>query len=87
MRGVILLKDAAADFNKMAQAYLKEKGYKLGITDGLRSYETQVQTMIDKPEKAATPGTSDHGTGNGKTKALFYLCRSQHHKLIYKEKT
>ena len=63
MRGVILLKDAAADFNKMAQAYLKEKGYKLGITDGLRSYETQVQTMIDKPEKAATPGTSDHGTG------------------------
>ena len=66
--GVILLKDAAADFNNMAQAYFKETGNKLGITDGLRSYAGQVKAKqkwiaLGKPGNAADPGTSNHGFG------------------------
>ena len=67
--GIKILKDAVPDFNNMAKAYYNHfGGKKLGITDGLRTYQGQVKAKqkwiaLGDPGNAATPGTSNHGFG------------------------
>ena len=38
-------------------------GQNIGITDGYRSYDEQVQCRLEKGSLCANPGTSNHGWG------------------------
>ena len=61
---------AAPDFNAMAQAFHQNFGVKFPLTEGYRSFESQVKIWND-PKKVnaagkklgAKPGTSNHGWG------------------------
>lgn len=54
---------AAAAFNALSQAYEKDTGSPICVTDSYRSYAEQVQVKGDRGRFAATPGTSEHGRG------------------------
>lgn len=53
--------DAAHAFGLMSQAYARQFGKPICITDSYRPYEVQVTLKIRKPRLAARPGTSNHG--------------------------
>ena len=61
--GHLLRCDAAAAFDSMAAAYVRDTGTNLCITDSYRSFAAQVTTFEKKPTLAAVPGTSNHGWG------------------------
>jgi hypothetical protein len=54
---------AAAAFNAMSQAYAKQTGAPLCVTDSYRSLAAQYAVKAAKGRWAATPGTSKHGLG------------------------
>ena len=62
-----LLTPAAEDFNRLAKAFLEDKGYYITVTDSYRSLERQVEMkrkqLSGQGNPAATPGTSKHGWG------------------------
>jgi hypothetical protein len=58
-----LRSDAARDFIAMREAYRRDTGFDLLITDSYRSYEAQVVCKRLKPILCAVPGTSNHGWG------------------------
>jgi hypothetical protein len=51
------------DFEAMAADYELQTGEKIQVTDGYRSFASQVDVKRRKPNLAATPGTSMHGFG------------------------
>jgi len=55
--------DAAAQFERLNEAFKAEFGYDISITDSYRSYAEQVSVKASKGYLAATPGTSNHGWG------------------------
>ena len=55
--------DAARALVRLAEAYRADTGRQLCITDTYRSYEAQRALRWQKGRLAATPGTSNHGTG------------------------
>jgi LAS superfamily LD-carboxypeptidase LdcB len=64
----LLLIDAAADFDKLADAYYKKFNERIKLNEGYRSFEKQINTKRlkieeDKATQAATPGESRHGWG------------------------
>ena len=63
VEGQLLRCDAAVAYRLMAQAFEKERGETLCITDSYRSREGQEQVFRTKPGLAAVPGTSNHGWG------------------------
>lgn len=54
---------AARALAAMSEAYRKDFGRPLCVTDTYRSYAAQVDVKARKPTLAATPGTSNHGLG------------------------
>jgi hypothetical protein len=60
--GVRLAADAADSFASMAEAARRD-GVTIAVTDGYRSYDSQVDVKRRKGWLAATPGTSMHGWG------------------------
>jgi D-alanyl-D-alanine carboxypeptidase len=61
--GESLSRDASLAFNAMSNAYQRESGSALCVTDGYRSYAEQVAVKLARPKLAASPGTSQHGLG------------------------
>ncbi|WP_338747664.1 D-alanyl-D-alanine carboxypeptidase family protein [Janibacter alittae] len=61
--GESLRPEAAAAFNSMSQAYQRDTGHLLCVTDSYRSYANQVVTKASRGRWAAAPGTSNHGVG------------------------
>lgn len=61
--GQMLRADAASAFNTMSQAYAKQFGSPMCVTDSYRDYPSQVAVAAAKPTLAAFPGTSNHGWG------------------------
>ncbi|MGL5858613.1 MAG: D-alanyl-D-alanine carboxypeptidase family protein [Angustibacter sp.] len=61
--GLRLRADAAAAFNRLSRAYAAEFGRPICVTDGYRTFATQVRLRAQKPTLAAQPGTSNHGWG------------------------
>jgi murein DD-endopeptidase MepM/ murein hydrolase activator NlpD len=61
--GHMLRCDAATAYQALMQAYQREFGRTLCITDSYRSYASQVTLYAKKPSLAALPGTSNHGWG------------------------
>ena len=61
--GESLSRDASMAFNAMSNAYQKQGGSALCVTDGYRSYAEQVAVKLARPKLAASPGTSQHGLG------------------------
>jgi hypothetical protein len=61
--GDYLRADAAFAFDKLSTAYAQQFGRPLCVTDSYRSYAEQVAVKAEKPDLAATPGTSNHGWG------------------------
>ena len=61
--GQSLARDAAIAFNAMSNAYQKQTGSALCVTDSYRSYAEQVAVKLERPTFAATPGSSQHGLG------------------------
>lgn len=61
--GHLLRCDAATAYQALMQAYEREFGRRLCITDSYRSYASQVTLYAKKPSLAALPGTSNHGWG------------------------
>ncbi len=57
----MLRADAASALARLNVAYRAEFGSSLSITDGYRTYESQVRLRSTKPGLAARPGTSEHG--------------------------
>lgn len=55
--------DAARAYVVLAAAFKAQFGRDLSITDSYRTYQSQVVTKQNKPDLAATPGTSKHGWG------------------------
>ena len=55
--------DAAAAFDQLNTAFKAAFGQNIGITDGYRSYDEQVQCRLEKGSLCANPGTSNHGWG------------------------
>ena len=55
--------DAAVAFNAMSNAYERESGTPLCVTDGYRPLAEQIVVKKASPRLAATPGTSKHGLG------------------------
>lgn len=53
--------DAAYAFSVMSQAYARQFGKPICVTDSYRNYATQVSLKARKPRLAAKPGTSNHG--------------------------
>lgn len=53
--------DAATAYDAMSQAYVKQFGTAICITDSYRSFAAQVRLYAEKPGLAAVPGTSNHG--------------------------
>jgi LAS superfamily LD-carboxypeptidase LdcB len=58
-----LRRAAAFAFNRMSNAYQRQTGSALCVTEGYRSYAEQVAVKRRLPGLAATPGTSKHGLG------------------------
>jgi hypothetical protein len=54
---------AAKAFDAMADAFARDNGTALCVTDSYRSYEGQVAVYKAKPSLAAIPGRSNHGLG------------------------
>jgi hypothetical protein len=61
--GQALRADAAAGFERLAQAYAAEFASPLCVTDSYRPLAQQVRLYAEKPTLAARPGTSNHGWG------------------------
>lgn len=61
--GEMLRCDAAAQLERLDEAYGAKFGGHLSITDSYRSYESQVATKAAKGYLAAVPGYSNHGWG------------------------
>ena len=61
--GQSLRRDAAMAFNAMSNVYQQQTGSALCVADSYRSYAEQVAVKLERPELAATPGTSQHGLG------------------------
>jgi hypothetical protein len=61
--GQALRADAAAGFERLAQAYAAEFASPLCVTDSYRPLAEQVRVYAEKPTLAAHPGTSNHGWG------------------------
>lgn len=61
--GEMLSPRAAAAFNAMSQAYAKQTGSPICITDSYRSLPQQYVTKAKRGRFAARPGTSRHGLG------------------------
>lgn len=61
--GESLSRDASMAFNAMSNAYQRQTGSALCVTDGYRSYAEQVAVKLARPTLAASPGTSQHGLG------------------------
>lgn len=55
--------DAAAGFKLMAIEYAATFGTPLCVSDSYRTYDAQVAVKAEKPDLAATPGSSNHGWG------------------------
>jgi len=54
---------AATAFDQLNTAFKAAIGQNIGITDGYRSYDEQVQCRLEKGSLCANPGTSNHGWG------------------------
>jgi len=54
---------AATAFDQLNTAFKAQFGEDIGITDGYRSYDEQVQCRLEKGSLCANPGTSNHGWG------------------------
>ena len=54
---------AATAFDQLNTAFKAQFGQDIGITDGYRSYDEQVQCRLEKGNLCANPGTSNHGWG------------------------
>ncbi|MGS0684618.1 M15 family metallopeptidase [Nakamurella sp. GG22] len=54
---------AAKAFGQLNTAFKAAIGQSIGITDGYRSYDEQVQCRLEKGSLCANPGTSNHGWG------------------------
>ncbi|WP_420123692.1 M15 family metallopeptidase [Nakamurella sp.] len=54
---------AATAFDQLNTAFQAQFGQDIGITDGYRSYDEQVQCRLEKGSLCANPGTSNHGWG------------------------
>ena len=54
---------AATAFDQLNTAFQAQFGQDVGITDGYRSYDEQVQCRLEKGSLCANPGTSNHGWG------------------------
>lgn len=54
---------ASQAFTSLEGAYAKKFGMGLGVNDGYRSYQGQVEAKQKYGSKAATPGSSVHGWG------------------------
>jgi hypothetical protein len=54
---------AATAFDRLNTAFKAQFGQDIGITDGYRSYDEQVQCRLEKGSLCANPGTSNHGWG------------------------
>ncbi len=54
---------AARAFDRLNTAYRAVFGLDVSVTDAYRSYERQVEIKRTHGDKAATPGTSNHGWG------------------------
>lgn len=61
--GQLLRCDAAAALERLNAFHVSECGSALGITDSYRPLDRQIEVKLRKPELAATPGSSNHGTG------------------------
>ncbi|KGN42902.1 hypothetical protein N801_12105 [Knoellia aerolata DSM 18566] len=61
--GEMLSPRAAAAFNAMTQAYAKQTGSPICVTDSYRSLSQQYVTKAKRGRFAARPGTSRHGLG------------------------
>jgi zinc D-Ala-D-Ala carboxypeptidase len=61
--GESLPRTPAMAFNAMSNAYQRQSGSALCVTDGYRSYAEQVAVKLARPGLAATPGKSQHGLG------------------------
>ncbi|MEO7269194.1 MAG: M15 family metallopeptidase [Knoellia sp.] len=61
--GEMLAPRAAAAFNAMSQAYAKQTGSPICVTDSYRSLSQQYITKAKRGRFAARPGTSRHGLG------------------------
>jgi hypothetical protein len=61
--GEMLSPRAAAAFNAMSQAYAKQTGSPICVTDSYRSLSQQYVTKAKRGRFAARPGTSRHGLG------------------------
>jgi|GEM_PF-5367819 len=59
--GQRLRSDAAAAFEQLNIAFRGAFNTNIGVTDSYRDYATQVRLKNEKPNLAATPGTSNHG--------------------------
>ena len=54
---------AGTAFDQLNTAFRARFGQDIGITDGYRSYDEQVQCRLEKGSLCANPGTSNHGWG------------------------
>lgn len=61
--GEMLAPRAAAAFNAMSQAYAKQTGSPICVTDSYRTLSQQYVTKAKRGRFAARPGTSRHGLG------------------------
>lgn len=61
--GQSLRRDAAMAFNAMSNAYQKQSGSALCVSDSYRSYAEQVAVKLERRRLAAAPGSSQHGLG------------------------
>lgn len=61
--GESLTRDASMAFNAMSNAYQRQSGSALCVTDSYRSYAEQVLVKLQSPKMTATPGRSQHGLG------------------------
>lgn len=61
--GHFLHPDAARGWWHLHNAYEREFGTPMCVTDSYRSYDSQEQLYAVKPGLAATPGSSNHGWG------------------------
>lgn len=61
--GAKLHKQAAPSFERLNAAFRAAFGRSISVTDGYRTYASQVALKAAKGRMAATPGTSNHGWG------------------------
>jgi hypothetical protein len=60
---IYMVADAEEGYRSLNEAFKKDFGVDLLVTDHYRSYEAQVQANKAKPTMTAVPGTSNHGWG------------------------